>query len=146
MKNSLKHIFQPSSKYNDVRNINIYLLRGLFFLMAFVLGYEVWSYIFGHSGVWNSDDAVVYSVLAGFTVLSLLGLINPVKMLPLLLLEIFYKLLWLFLVAYPLWSTNQLTGSPMGKRTFAFSLVILAIIAVPWRHVYNTYFKNLKAA
>jgi hypothetical protein len=143
---NLKHIIQPSEKYKDVRNINIYLLRGLFFLMAFVLGYEVWSYILGHSGAWNSDNAVVYCVLAGFTVLSLLGIINPIKMLPLLLLEIFYKVLWLMLVAYPLWSTDQIAGSPIEKRVFSFSLVTLAIIAMPWGYAFKTYIKNLKAA
>src|ERR687897_2883104 len=30
---------------------------------------------------------------------------------PLVLLEIAYKVMWLILVAYPLWSTNQLAGS-----------------------------------
>jgi hypothetical protein len=38
-------------------------------------------------------------------------------MLPTVLLEILYKVLWLLLVAYPLWSTNQLIDSPAEKMT-----------------------------
>ena len=41
-----------------------------------------------------------------------LGIVRPLKMLPIVLLEIFYKVLWLILVAYPLWSKGKLTGSP----------------------------------
>ncbi len=32
-------------------------------------------------------------------------------MLPILLLEIFYKVLWLLVVAYPLWTAGKLAGS-----------------------------------
>lgn len=143
---SLKKIFHYSNNYKEVRNINIYVLRVLFILMFFVLGKQVWSYIFGHSGPWSSDNAVAYSVFAGFSFLALLGIINPIKMIPLLLLEIFYKVLWLILVAYPLWANGQLAGSPVEARVFSFSLVVIPIIAMPWGYVYKTYIANLKKA
>ena len=49
-----------------------------------------------------------------------LGIIRPLKMLPILLLEIFYKVLWLILVAYPLWSQGKLAGSPAEDITSGF--------------------------
>jgi hypothetical protein len=146
MARSLRRLFQYSSKYKDVRNVNIYALRALFVLMFFVLGKQVWSYILGHSGPWDSNDAVAYSVFAGFSFLALLGIINPIKMLPLLFLEIFYKILWLILVAYPLWSNDQVASTSVEERTFAFSLVVLPIIAMPWRYAYKTYITNLPKA
>jgi hypothetical protein len=60
-------------------------------------------------------------------------------MLPILLLEIFYKILWLTIVAYPLWSTRKLAGSPAEGTTWAFLWVILPIIAVPWGYVFVNY-------
>jgi len=60
-------------------------------------------------------------------------------MLPILLLEIFYKVLWLALVAYPLWSKNKLADSPAEGMTWAFLWVLLPIIAVPWEYVFENY-------
>jgi hypothetical protein len=40
--------------------------------------------------------------------------------------EIVYKIIWLVIVAYPLWSRNQLGGSPAEEMTHAFVWVIPA--------------------
>jgi hypothetical protein len=68
-------------------------------------------------------------------------------MLPLVLLEIMYKLLWLLLVAYPLWSTNRLIGSPAENMTYAFLWVALPIVAMPWKYAFESYiFKSKQHA
>ena len=59
--------------------------------------------------------------------------------LPILLLEIFYKVLWLIIVAYPLWSKGTLAGSPAEDITSTFSWVILPIVAVPWGYIFVNY-------
>jgi hypothetical protein len=64
--------------------------------------------------------------------------------LPILLLEIFYKVLWLIIVAYPLWSASTLAGSSAEGTTSAFLWVLLPIIAVPWAYVVGTYFYRPK--
>jgi hypothetical protein len=134
-----KTIFERSDRYDGVRPINIYLLRLLYVLMFFVLGKAVWTHILTHRGLWEPVDAVQWCVWAGFATLAGLGILRPVKMLPIVLLEIFYKLLWLALVAYPLWSTGRLAGSPAEATTVAFLWVILPIVAVPWGYVFATY-------
>lgn len=136
---TIKNIFGPDERYEGVYKINLYLLRLLFILMFLVLGRTVWTHILTFQGAWNPDDAVAWTVWAGFSVLSVIGIIRPLKMLPLVLLEIFYKVLWLILVAYPLWSTNQLIGSPAEPRTFTFLWVVLPILAMPWKYAFETY-------
>ena len=42
-------------------------------------------------------------------------------------------------VAYPLWSNNELAGSAAEEMTYAFSWVVLAIVAMPWRYAVRTY-------
>jgi hypothetical protein len=74
-----------------------------------------------------------------------LGIIRPIKMLPILLLEIFYKVLWLLVVAYPLWSKGELAGSAAAGTTAAFLWVILPIVAVPWGFVFVNYFYKSKS-
>jgi len=135
-----KWIFQRSNRHEGVRRINIFLLRLLYVLMFFVLGKDVWTHILRHKAAWEPTDAVVWCVWAAFATLAGLGIIRPVKMLPILLLEIFYKVLWLGLVAYPLWAKGTLAGSPAEDLTGAFLWVVLPIVAVPWGYVVRTYF------
>jgi hypothetical protein len=137
-----KAIFQRADRYEGVRPINIYLLRLLYILMFFVLGKETWTHIFTHQGPWDPFDAVAWCVWTAFASLAGLGIIHPLKMLPMILLEIFYKVLWLILVAYPLWSKGTLTGSPAEGITSGFLWVILPIIAVPWGYAFVTYIYN----
>jgi hypothetical protein len=136
---SLKAIFYRDTQYEGVRPINIYLLRLVFILMFFVLGKDAWTHILTHRGSWEPDDAMAWCVWAAFATLAGLGIFRPLKMLPILLLEIFYKVLWLIVVAYPLWVTGKLAGSPAEGTTSAFLWVILPIIAVPWGYVFVTY-------
>jgi hypothetical protein len=114
---SPKAVFQRSDRYEGVRPIHIYLLRLLYILMFFVLGKETWTHILNHHGPWDPTDAVAWCVWTAFATLACLGIIRPLKMLPIVFVEIFYKVLWLFLVAYPLWSQGTLPGSPALQIT-----------------------------
>lgn len=134
-----KNLFQKSPKFDGIRPVNIYFMRLIYILMFFVLGKDVWGYILSHSGDWGSNEAVAWSVWAAFSTLALLGIFRTVQMIPILLLEIFYKVLWLILVAYPLCQRNELVGSGLEEMVFAFGLVILPIIAVPWGYVAKRY-------
>ena len=139
----IRRLFGPDhERYEGVPRINIYLLRLLFALMLFVLGSDVWTHIFAHEGPWDPDEAVAWCVWASYSVLAVLGIVRPLKLLPLVLLEIAYKVLWLILVAYPLWSTDRLAGSPAEERTYAFLWVVLPIIAMPWKYAFDYYVRG----
>lgn len=142
----ISKVLEKSEKYDGIRLIHIYLMRFVYVLMFFVLGLDVWGYIISHSGPWMENEAVAWSVWAAFSTLALLGLFRPVQMIPILLLEIFYKVLWLFLVAYPLWTSGDFVGSGMEETTIAFLLVILPILAVPWGYVFKHYILGRKNA
>ena len=96
-------LFQRVAHYGGVRRVNIYALRLLYALMFFMLGQTTWAHILAHQGTWEPDNAMAWSVWAAFATLAGIGIFRPLQMLPILLLEIFYKGLWLGLVAYPLW-------------------------------------------
>jgi hypothetical protein len=132
-------VFQRDYHYQGVRRIHIYLLRLVFILMFFVLGKNTWTHILTHQGAWNPVDAIAWCVWTAFATLAGVGIFRPLKMLPILLLEIFYKVLWLVIVAYPLWSAGTLAGSSAEGTTSAFLWVILPIVAVPWIYVFRTY-------
>src|SRR5271155_4406818 len=104
-------IFRRDDRHEGVRRINLYLLRLVFILMFFVLGKNAWTHILTHRGAWEPYDALAWCVWTAFATLAGVGIVRPLKLLPIVLLEIFYKLLWLVLVAYPLWSSGTLAGS-----------------------------------
>jgi hypothetical protein len=139
-----KALFQLNERHEGVPNINIYLLRLLYILMFFVLGRVTWTHVLTHQGPWEPINAVAWSVWTAFATLAGIGIIRPVRMLPIVLLEIFYKVQWLILVAYPLWSKGALAGSAAEEMTSQFLWVILPIVAVPWGYVFANYFYNPK--
>ena len=142
---SLKAVFQRDSRYDGVRRIQVYLLRLVYGLMFFVLGKDTWTHILTHRGAWNPDDAMAWCVWTAFATLAGIGIIRPLKMVPILLLEIFYKVLWLLIVAYPLCLTGTLVGSSAEGTTSAFLWVLLPIVAVPWVWVFRSYILGRKS-
>jgi hypothetical protein len=137
---SIKRIFTPDYVHHDgVRPINIYLLRLIYLLMLVFVGSDSWTSIVTHQGPWDHVRAVAFCVWASYSALSLLGLIHPLRMLPIMIFMIGYKVLWLLVVAYPLWRAHALVGSPAEEMTYVFLWVPLPIIAVPWKYVFQNY-------
>lgn len=133
-------VFHVHERYG-VPRINIYLLRALFVLMAVFLGNDAWSHITSHEGAWNPEAAMAWTVWAAFSLLAGIGVFHPLKMLPIVLLEIVYKMIWLVVVAYPLWSDGALDGRA-EEMAGSFALVVLPILATPWKYVFENYLKH----
>jgi hypothetical protein len=81
---------------------------------------------------------VTLCLLTAMSLLALLGLRHPVQLLPLLLFETGWKLLWLSLVALPrAWSGDL--DAATTETIVNCSLVIVVLAVVPWRHVWLSY-------
>ena len=76
--------------------------------------------------------------LTAMSPLALLGLRHPVRLLPILLFEIVWKLLWLSVVAVPAVAAGDVDRA-MGQMIFDCSLVVVIIAVVPWRYVRAHY-------
>ncbi len=99
-------------RHHGVRPIQIHMLRTLYFLMAAFVATDAWRVILTHQGPWDHVRAVAWCVWATYPTLALLGLLHPLRMIPLVLFTIGYKSLWLAAVAYPLWRAGALAGTP----------------------------------
>ncbi len=133
---------QDYDKNFGVRKIYIYLLRVQYILILVNVGKSSWGYILNYQGNWEPFAAAAWCMWAAFSCLSFIGILFPLKMLPLLIFEIIYKLLWLWLVAYPLWSNGLLFASPASGLANAFLWVAFTIAVTPWGYVYNSYFSG----
>jgi hypothetical protein len=140
MRSSVLVIFKSNYTRNEgVPPINIYLLRLIFILMFFFLNFSSWSHIMQHSGLWENTDAAAWFMWASCAAISWIGIIRPLKMLPIVLFEIIYKTSWLLMIAYPLWVNNKLAGSSHEDMANVFMWVALPILAMPWKYFFTTY-------
>ena len=141
------NIFRRDYKhYEGVPRINIYLLRLLFTLMFLFVATDSWKHIFNHTGPWDNINAAAWCMWGSYTAISIIGIFRPLKMLPIVLFEIVYKIVWLAVVAYPLWMKNELIGSPAEGMTRVFLWVVLPIVAMPWEFFFKTYILGKRTA
>jgi hypothetical protein len=113
------------------------LLRAGYLVMGVGLAVIKWPLLLDHQP-WGLAEGTKECLLIALSVLALLGIRYPQRMLPILLFEVAWKLLWLGVVALPLWSANQLEGATRTQAgTVLWVVVIVAVI--PWRHVLTQY-------
>jgi hypothetical protein len=115
-----------------------YVLRlGYLILGGGLVAYK-WPLLFHHDQPWPVMTSVVTCMLVAMSVLALLGLRYPVQMLPILLFEVAWKMLWLGVVAVPLWLNHRMDPDTRDMTNeILWVVVILAVI--PWRYVYSHY-------
>ncbi|HYC90787.1 MAG TPA: hypothetical protein VEO54_16335 [Thermoanaerobaculia bacterium] len=137
---TVPQVFRSNTeRYEGVRPVHIYALRTLFLLIFLFVGYDSWSYILKHEGAWDPMKAVAWSMFAAYSLLSILGVFRPLKMLPIVLFVVVYKSIWLLAVAYPLWVSGTLAGSPAEGMARVFMWVPVALVVVPWKYVLDKY-------
>ncbi|MES3024913.1 MAG: hypothetical protein V4857_25355 [Pseudomonadota bacterium] len=105
------------------------------------LGTFVWPGIIQQAKPWELMEGIVVCMLAAFSVLSALGLRYPLQMLPILLWELVWKVLWLLIVALPLWRSDRMDAATMAN-TVACIFVVLVPFVIPWRYVFENYLKK----
>lgn len=122
--------------------MQFHLLR-LGYVAVFVLvGYRSWAGIITHQGDWEPFTAAAVSMWASSSLLSAIGIFRPLEMLPLVLFEVGYKLIWLGTVAVPLWLSGRLTGSAAEGMTYDFLAVAIPVVLIPWGYVFRRYVWN----
>lgn len=122
----------------QVSMLRLYVMRFVYLLNFLLLGLDVWPELVRHQGAWDPLKGVAFSFWAALSGLSVLGLRYPLKMLPLLLLQLFYKVVWLVAVALPMWSALR-----SADLTHAMVIgVVVDLIGIPWSYVLANYVKQ----
>lgn len=122
----------------EVSLFRLYLLRGVYLLIAVAQGLNTWPGIFQSDRVWGLEEGLIMSMMGALTALSWLGLRYPLQMLPLLLWEVFFKTMWLVVVALPAWLNGRFDAS-MVMPAIACGMVVIVYIAIPWDYVVSNY-------
>ena len=115
----------------------LHLLRAGYLVLGVGLAVTKWP-LFLDDAPWPLMDGVVTCMLTAMSLLALVGLRYPLRMLPLLLFEVLWKLFWLAVVALPQWSAGEMDAATR-EVAGACLLVVIFLIVIPWRHVATHY-------
>lgn len=126
----------------DVRGVSLvrlYVLRATYLLLVIGLGAMNLPELIGHD---PTARGVIPSLLGGIWLLAFVGLRYPLQMLPLLLFEFAWKMIWLFDYGLSQLSSGRLPPTFSGDfQAIAFGVVLMPIV-IPWGHVYRRYVRE----
>ncbi|HYG31034.1 MAG TPA: hypothetical protein VD887_12580 [Allosphingosinicella sp.] len=120
-----------------VSKFHLYGLRILFFLMALFLLSAVAPLL--PESAPTHMTSVARALLAGLGLLAIVGIRYPLQMLPLMLFELAWKVLWLAFYGLPAWSAGEMDPAYASSLKETGIGVILVIVVVPWRYVFDHY-------
>ena len=118
----------------------LYVLRALYAVLAAAEG-SIQLSAFLHHAPWTLNSGMAHSFLLALALLSIVGIRYPLGMLPLLVYEVLWKIIWLCGVALPLWAANQVDADTR-KAFFQIAPVIILLPLFPWGYIFSNYLKK----
>ncbi len=107
-------------------------------LMGIGLAVVKWPLVIGYDSATPRFEGVVHILLTAMGLLALLGLRYPVRLIPILLFECLWKLMWLGVVALPAVMAGDVDDA-MGETIFSCSFVVVILAVTPWGYVWRHY-------
>jgi hypothetical protein len=140
----MEQITGASPHVPEVSTFRLHLLRAMYVFMFVGLAIVKWPAILNPPPGLSNEGSVVGSVLGAISLLALLGVRYPVRMLPLLFFEFLWKFIWVLGWGLPPLLTEQLT--PEAEQTLISCLVgvVLVPLVMPWGYVFKQYVKAWK--
>src|ERR1700738_3989932 len=125
----------------DVTTFRLYLMRGVYLLVVAFLSPQMWPLLIHHRP-WNDlMHGVAVSLLAALGALMALGILYPLKMLPVMLFEFLWKAVWVAAIGLPLWRAGKLDADAADTFKACFMGVILVPLIIPWPYFWANYVK-----
>lgn len=119
---------------NELSTLRLNLLRACYLLMFVGLALVVWPQILFGAAELPLMTGAAHALLGALGLLCGLGIIAPVRMLPLLVFEVVWKAIWCVSVALPLWLQGRFT-TEAGDILFACLWAVPFLFVIPWRYV-----------
>jgi hypothetical protein len=123
----------------DVPLWRLHLLRAFYLLVAVGTAFNFGPLMWSHSADWGLRKGETGALLSGLATLCLLGLRYPLQMLPLLVFELLWKLIWLTLIAWPLWRAGALTPGATETAVACLVGVVLTPLVLPWAYLQQQF-------
>lgn len=122
----------------EVSPLRLWIMRAMYLVMAAGIGLTIWPLILGHGPEVPRMTGVAWALLGTIGLLALVGLRHPLRMLPLLLVELTWKIVWLAAFALPRWLDGTIDDA-MRTTIFETSLGAVLLLVIPWGYVWHHY-------
>ncbi|MEO0527952.1 MAG: hypothetical protein AAFZ89_12040 [Bacteroidota bacterium] len=132
----------PQARITGPSKFRKYLMRGLYLLTFVGVGYQAWAEIIAPEKPLETIEGIVYSFWVAYATLMGLGVFFPLKMIPLLLLQLCYKVVWILGVYLPMERSRLITESAEGFLTICITAIVLDVLITPWEYIFIEYFKR----
>ena len=122
----------------EVSLVRLYVLRAMYLVLVIGLGGMILPEILYHE---LTSRGVIASLLGAVWLLAFLGLRYPLEMLPLLMFELVWKMIWMLAYGLPQWSAGEFPPT-FAEDSFniAFGAILLAVI--PWGYAWRRFVKR----
>jgi hypothetical protein len=128
---------------DEVSLKRLHVMRAFYLLILVERGVRVLTALAGAGGPLGPWDGVAYSFWAALALLAALGLRYPLQMLPVLLIQLVYKAIWLLAVALPHWASGAPSDAAMASFSWAMAVgVALDLLVIPWPYVLAHYVRK----
>jgi hypothetical protein len=116
----------------------LHAMRVGYAFMGIGLAIVKWPLVIDYDQSTPLFEGVEAVLLTAMSLLAFLGLRYPVRLLPILLFECLWKLIWLGVVGLPAVAAGSVDQA-MSTVIVNCSLVVVILAVVPWRHVWQHY-------
>lgn len=127
---------------SQVPKLRLHIMRGLFFLNFISLAFDNWAMILFPKQQLDTLTGVTISFWAAFSLLNLMGIRFPLKFIPILLLQLFYKSAWIVGIYLPAHKNDVLNEDLTSFFWICIAGISLNLLIIPWKYVYQEYFKH----
>lgn len=117
----------------------LYVLRATYLLLVVGLGAMIVPPLVSHEPL---ARGVIPSLLGAVLLLAFIGLKYPLQMLPVLLFEFAWKMIWLVSFGFAQWSSVQRPPTFAGDFQAIVAGVILMPLVIPWGYVWRHYVRR----
>ena len=113
----------------------LYILRAMYLVLVVGLGGMIVPELLNHE---LTSRGVIASLLGAVWLLAFMGLRYPLEMLPLLMFELAWKVIWMVAYGLPQWSAGQY---PPTFAEDSFNIVFGAVLlfVIPWGYVWRRF-------
>jgi len=120
----------------------LHAIRALFLLNFLSLFLDNWKNILFPASQIDPMTGVAISFYAAFSLLCIVGIRYPLKFLPLVFLQLIYKIAWLIGVYYPAYAQNSVDENLTSWFWVMGPGILIDTVIIPWHYAYKQYVKG----
>jgi len=127
-----------SATTSEVSLFRLYVLRAMYLVLVIGLGGMIVPEIVSHP---LASRGVIASLLGAVWLLAFLGLRYPLEMLPLLMFELAWKLIWMIAYGLPQYSAG-VRPPTFAEDSFNIVFGVVLLLVIPWGYAWRHFVKR----